>query len=328
MCMIKTWLLGGHALLELQWFFPVGLTCRCSLGWSLWGSCGPRTSHGMAWDWSKLPGSLQHTQLECRCLHPSIFSQSHYAQSRTPFVCDLFQDTSVSQSSAFQWQTWGGNCLRAGFGSGSHIHHSTGCTLHTRGLLLESSLCMKQTRWQWDQLHPHVTSNWLLYVISCRSWWSYVHWAWFCNRGQRLAAWSRAGAPVDPCMPPRSSHLPLCFITCAVSFLMKKVTSARHVWLLLRACVHPQMEWHRVRCVNKDHALLRKHLLQELEDKWLSKVETLRAAVDYIKHLWSLLDLYVSGMEVSLEDVHNCAAAAEDREQRWWRILTQVGTAI
>ena len=100
------------------------------------------------------------------------------------------------------------------------------------------------------------------------------------------------------------------------------------VWLLLRAYVHPQKKRHWVRCVNEGHVQLRKHLLQELEDKRLSKVGTLRAAIYYVKHLWSLLDLNVSGMKMSLRDVRNCAAAAEDRVQQWWRILAQVGTAI
>lgn len=63
-----------------------------------------------------------------------------------------------------------------------------------------------------------------------------------------------------------------------------------------------ERERHRVRCVNEGYARLREHLPQELEDKRLSKVETLRAAIDYIKHLQSLLDLNVSGMEVTLGD--------------------------
>uniref|UniRef100_A0A671YFS8 BHLH domain-containing protein n=1 Tax=Sparus aurata TaxID=8175 RepID=A0A671YFS8_SPAAU len=47
-------------------------------------------------------------------------------------------------------------------------------------------------------------------------------------------------------------------------------------------------------CAYEGHAWLRNHLLQELEDKRLSKVETLRAAIYYIKHLQSLLDLNAS----------------------------------
>ncbi|XP_036978178.1 achaete-scute homolog 4 [Acanthopagrus latus] len=68
-----------------------------------------------------------------------------------------------------------------------------------------------------------------------------------------------------------------------------------------------ERERHRVRCVNEGYARLREHLPQELEDKRLSKVETLRAAIDYIKHLQRLLDLNASGMEVSLGDARNRA---------------------
>ncbi|XP_068573293.1 achaete-scute homolog 4-like [Cebidichthys violaceus] len=68
-----------------------------------------------------------------------------------------------------------------------------------------------------------------------------------------------------------------------------------------------ERERHRVRCVNEGYARLREHLPQEFEDKRLSKVETLRAAIDYIKHLQSLLDLNASGMEMPLGDARNRA---------------------
>lgn len=55
-----------------------------------------------------------------------------------------------------------------------------------------------------------------------------------------------------------------------------------------------ERERQRVRCVNEGYARLREHLPQEFEDKRLSKVETLRAAIYYIKHLQSLLDVNVS----------------------------------
>ncbi|KAJ8381993.1 hypothetical protein SKAU_G00027710 [Synaphobranchus kaupii] len=48
-----------------------------------------------------------------------------------------------------------------------------------------------------------------------------------------------------------------------------------------------ERERQRVRCVNEGYARLREHLPQEFEDKRLSKVETLRAAVNYIKHMQS-----------------------------------------
>lgn len=75
-----------------------------------------------------------------------------------------------------------------------------------------------------------------------------------------------------------------------------------------------ERERHRVRCVNEGYARLREHLPQELEDKRLSKVETLRAAIEYIKRLQSLLDLNVTGMETSLP----CAAASGDGVEQWW----------
>ncbi|KAL4641027.1 achaete-scute4-like [Arapaima gigas] len=51
-----------------------------------------------------------------------------------------------------------------------------------------------------------------------------------------------------------------------------------------------ERERQRVRCVNEGYARLREHLPQEFEDKRLSKVETLRAAISYIKHLQALLE--------------------------------------
>lgn len=59
-----------------------------------------------------------------------------------------------------------------------------------------------------------------------------------------------------------------------------------------------ERERHRVRCVNEGYARLRERLPQEFEDKRLSKVETLRAAIEYIKRLQNLLDFNgSSGME-------------------------------
>lgn len=69
-----------------------------------------------------------------------------------------------------------------------------------------------------------------------------------------------------------------------------------------------ERERHRVRCVNEGYARLREHLPQEFEDKRLSKVETLRAAIDYIKHLQSLLNLNLTEMEMSLGDARNHAS--------------------
>ncbi|RVE56442.1 hypothetical protein OJAV_G00221160 [Oryzias javanicus] len=59
-----------------------------------------------------------------------------------------------------------------------------------------------------------------------------------------------------------------------------------------------ERERHRVRCVNEGYARLREHLPREFEDKRLSKVETLRAAIDYIKRLQSLLELNASARQI------------------------------
>ncbi|NWY41195.1 ASCL4 protein, partial [Sylvia atricapilla] len=56
-----------------------------------------------------------------------------------------------------------------------------------------------------------------------------------------------------------------------------------------------ERERQRVRCVNEGYTRLREHLPKEFADKRLSKVETLRAAISYIKHLQSLLDCHPSG---------------------------------
>lgn len=51
-----------------------------------------------------------------------------------------------------------------------------------------------------------------------------------------------------------------------------------------------ERERQRVRCLNEGYSCLRDHLPKELAKKRLSKVETLRAAISYIKHLQNLLD--------------------------------------
>lgn len=58
-----------------------------------------------------------------------------------------------------------------------------------------------------------------------------------------------------------------------------------------------QRERQRVRCVNEGYARLRDHLPRELAGRRLSKVETLRAAIGYIKHLQELLDRHAPGQE-------------------------------
>lgn len=52
-----------------------------------------------------------------------------------------------------------------------------------------------------------------------------------------------------------------------------------------------ERERQRVKCVNQGYAKLRDHLPGQSADKRLSKVETLRAAIRYIKYLQGLVEL-------------------------------------
>ncbi|XP_043561798.1 achaete-scute homolog 3-like [Chiloscyllium plagiosum] len=58
-----------------------------------------------------------------------------------------------------------------------------------------------------------------------------------------------------------------------------------------------ERERQRVKCVNEGYAQLRQHLPQELTDKRLSKVETLRAAIKYIRELQALLAVHAEHAE-------------------------------
>ncbi|XP_041800620.1 achaete-scute homolog 5-like [Chelmon rostratus] len=60
-----------------------------------------------------------------------------------------------------------------------------------------------------------------------------------------------------------------------------------------------ERERQRVRCVNQGYAKLRDHLPGQSTDKRLSKVETLRAAIRYIKYLQGLVELEDSGLNTS-----------------------------
>ncbi|NWX38167.1 ASCL4 protein, partial [Notiomystis cincta] len=79
-----------------------------------------------------------------------------------------------------------------------------------------------------------------------------------------------------------------------------------------------ERERQRVRCVNAGYTRLREHLPREFADRRLSKVQTLRAAISYIKHLQSLLDCRpaASPAEETLgaEERPGAAAPASPRE--------------
>lgn len=51
-----------------------------------------------------------------------------------------------------------------------------------------------------------------------------------------------------------------------------------------------ERERERVRCVNEGYAKLKRHLPVDTKDKRISKVETLRAAIEYIRYLQTLLN--------------------------------------
>ncbi|KAL8566947.1 hypothetical protein ACOMHN_059747 [Nucella lapillus] len=51
-----------------------------------------------------------------------------------------------------------------------------------------------------------------------------------------------------------------------------------------------ERERERVRCVNEGYERLKEHLPNNSKDKRISKVETLRGAIDYIRHLQKILD--------------------------------------
>ncbi|KAK9529676.1 hypothetical protein VZT92_013755 [Zoarces viviparus] len=63
-----------------------------------------------------------------------------------------------------------------------------------------------------------------------------------------------------------------------------------------------ERERQRVRCVNQGYAKLRDHLPGQSADKRLSKVETLRAAIRYIKYLQGLVELEDRTVEETLTE--------------------------
>ncbi|XP_025259312.1 achaete-scute homolog 4 [Theropithecus gelada] len=74
-----------------------------------------------------------------------------------------------------------------------------------------------------------------------------------------------------------------------------------------------ERERQRVRYVNEGYARLRDHLPRELADKRLSKVETLRAAIGYIKHLQELLERQARGPEGAAGRRAECNSDGESK---------------
>ncbi|XP_072340090.1 achaete-scute homolog 5-like [Scyliorhinus torazame] len=79
-----------------------------------------------------------------------------------------------------------------------------------------------------------------------------------------------------------------------------------------------ERERQRVRYVNEGYARLREHLPEDFVDKRLSKVETLRAAISYIKHLQELLNPSETKERGSLSprvmEIHKLPCPAPRRE--------------
>lgn len=110
---------------------------------------------------------------------------------------------------------------------------------------------------------------------------------------------------------PTNCQEPVCsqrYIRC-FSYLSYHGHFGLHEYSFEPAFIHKrnERERQRVRCVNDGYARLREHLPREFEEKRLSKVETLRAAISYIKHLQNLLG-------VSLPD-GMCRLSSEHREE-------------
>lgn len=80
-----------------------------------------------------------------------------------------------------------------------------------------------------------------------------------------------------PYMSPFQNHRPLGLYECPFEPVLIQKRNER--------------ERQRVRCVNQGYTKLRNHLPGQNQDKRLSKVETLRAAIRYIKYLQGLVDM-------------------------------------
>lgn len=72
-----------------------------------------------------------------------------------------------------------------------------------------------------------------------------------------------------------------------------------------------ERERQRVRCVNQGYAKLRDHLPGQSADKRLSKVETLRAAIRYIKYLQGLVELEEGGHSRGESPGPDCGGESE-----------------
>lgn len=91
-----------------------------------------------------------------------------------------------------------------------------------------------------------------------------------------MDSWKGPGTGLLPYMSPFQNHTPFSVCECPLEPVLIQKRNER--------------ERQRVRCVNQGYTHLRNHLPGLNQDKRLSKVETLRAAIRYIKYLQSLVD--------------------------------------
>ncbi|XP_062374339.1 achaete-scute homolog 5-like isoform X2 [Sardina pilchardus] len=131
---------------------------------------------------------------------------------------------------------------------------------------------------------------------------------------ERLSNYSRTGSLVDPQTHTFIDALGLQFhleptylepVCARLSYLPLSAHISLYDYSLEPAFIRKrnERERQRVRCVNEGYARLRQHLPYELEDKRLSKVETLRAAIGYIKHLQEVLSAGLPCGSVSSPEV-------------------------
>uniref|UniRef100_A0A4W3I5D2 BHLH domain-containing protein n=1 Tax=Callorhinchus milii TaxID=7868 RepID=A0A4W3I5D2_CALMI len=79
--------------------------------------------------------------------------------------------------------------------------------------------------------------------------------------------------------------------------------SGLHCCIITNKIFLNERERQRVKCVNEGYTRLRDHLPSAVAEKRLSKVETLRAAIGYIKYLQDLLSRSPTGVGAGVGEV-------------------------
>lgn len=116
-----------------------------------------------------------------------------------------------------------------------------------------------------------------------------------------------------PRMAPFQSHTPFSLYECPLEPVLIQKRNER--------------ERQRVRCVNQGYTKLRNHLPGQDQDKRLSKVETLRAAIRYIKYLQGLVDMEDPNM-TSLSAGTDVGLGSQDSSSRPESEGSSVGSTL